>query len=51
MGLAESQFYRQYESRAQLAVHVLWIVVRTVLQGRARYIPAYVQGLRDGFDV
>jgi GT2 family glycosyltransferase len=51
MGLAESQFYRQYESYAQLAIHVLWIVIRTVLQGRARYIPAYVQGLRDGFDV
>jgi GT2 family glycosyltransferase len=51
MGLAESQFYRQYESYTQLAIHVLWIVMRTVLQGRARYIPAYVQGLRDGFDL
>jgi hypothetical protein len=51
MGLAESQFYRQYESYAQLAIHVLWVLIRTVLQGRARYIPAYMQGLRDGFDV
>jgi GT2 family glycosyltransferase len=51
LGQAESRFYRQYENCARLAFHVLWIVTRTMLQGRARYIPAYLRGVRDGFDV
>jgi len=51
MGEAEMRFYRQYRNYVQLAFHVPWIVIRAVLQGRARYIPAYVRGLWDAFDI
>jgi GT2 family glycosyltransferase len=51
MGEAEARFYRQYKSDMQLAFHVPWIVMRTVLQRRARCIPAYLRGLWDAFDI
>ncbi len=51
MGQAEARFYRQYKSYGQLALHVPWIVIRTALQAGSRYLPAYLRGLRDGFDI
>ena len=46
LGEAEARFYRQYGTATQLILHAGWIVVRSILQGNARFIPAYVQGLR-----
>lgn len=45
LGAAEARFYRQYESRALLALHAAWIVLRAVIQSRARYIVPYLRGL------
>jgi GT2 family glycosyltransferase len=48
MGEAEALFYRRYENQPLLMLHAAWITLRTIVQGQARYIPAYLQGLRAG---
>lgn len=48
LGVAERRFYREYRGRTLFLLHAGWILMRTVLQGRGRFIPAYLKGLLDG---
>jgi GT2 family glycosyltransferase len=50
IGEAEGRFYRQYEGYLPFAVHVIWILARTAVQGNARYIPAYMRGIAQGLN-
>ena len=50
MGEAEARFYRQYEGYLPFAVHVTWVLIRTVIQGNARYVPAYLRGISQGLN-
>ena len=50
MGEAEARFYRQYEGYLPFAVHVTWILARAVMQGNARYLPAYMRGISQGLN-
>jgi GT2 family glycosyltransferase len=51
MGEAEVRFYRQYKNGVKLSLHMLWIIMRTILQGKGQYVPAYLSGVRRGFDI
>lgn len=48
LGEAEAIYFRQHETIGQLWVHALWIMLRTILQGDMRHLPAYLAGLKRG---